>query len=63
MVGITLAEVYGVENLQHFAQIPFPPLTDRLYAQLPREWQLHIQPSIGSTYQARKKPHDTSEED
>ncbi|WP_444905020.1 helix-turn-helix domain-containing protein [Microbulbifer sp. CnH-101-E] len=29
-VGITLAEVYGAENLHHFAQIPFPPLIARL---------------------------------
>ncbi|WP_299582144.1 helix-turn-helix transcriptional regulator [uncultured Microbulbifer sp.] len=61
-VSITLPEVYGAENLHHFAQIPFPPLTARLYAQLPKEWQLHIQRSIESTYQAQKKAHGPIEE-
>ncbi|WP_445360367.1 helix-turn-helix transcriptional regulator [Microbulbifer sp. EKSA005] len=54
-VGITLAEVYGVENLHHFAQVPFPPLIARLYAQLPKEWQLHVQRTVQSIYQLWKR--------
>ncbi|WP_353377185.1 helix-turn-helix transcriptional regulator [Microbulbifer sp. NBRC 101763] len=50
-VGITLAEVYGVELRHHFAQIPFPPLIARLYAQLPREWQRYAQKGIENLYQ------------
>ncbi|WP_444934979.1 helix-turn-helix domain-containing protein [Microbulbifer sp. JTAC008] len=57
-VGITLAKVYGVENLHHFAQIPFPPFIARLYSQLTKEWQLHIQRTIESTFQALKKAKD-----
>ncbi|WP_445363189.1 helix-turn-helix domain-containing protein [Microbulbifer sp. ANSA003] len=54
-VGITLAEVYGVENLHHFAQIPFPPLIARLYAQLPKEFRLHVHRAIENAYQLWKK--------
>ncbi|MCO1336535.1 helix-turn-helix domain-containing protein [Microbulbifer sp. OS29] len=53
-VGITLAEVYGAENLHHFAQIPFPPLIARLYAQLPKEFRRHIHRVIESSYQLWK---------
>ncbi|WP_444884993.1 helix-turn-helix domain-containing protein [Microbulbifer sp. PSTR4-B] len=53
-VGITLAEVYGAENLHHFAQIPFPPLIARLYAQLPQEFRRHIHRVIESSYQLWK---------
>ncbi|WP_020412918.1 helix-turn-helix domain-containing protein [Microbulbifer variabilis] len=50
-VGITLAEVYGVELRHHFAQIPFPPLLARLYVQLPLEFRRHIHRAIESSYQ------------
>ncbi|WP_444928113.1 helix-turn-helix domain-containing protein [Microbulbifer sp. TRSA002] len=53
-VGITLTEVYGVENLHHFAQIPFPPLVARMYLSLPKEWQRHIQRSIESIHRLWK---------
>ncbi|MCO1336518.1 helix-turn-helix domain-containing protein [Microbulbifer sp. OS29] len=53
-VGITLAEVYGVENLHHFSQIPFPPLVARLYAKLPQEFRRHIHRVIESSYQLWK---------
>ncbi|WP_444891370.1 helix-turn-helix domain-containing protein [Microbulbifer sp. DLAB2-AA] len=53
-VGITLAEVYGAENLHHFAQIPFPPLIARMYAKLPLEFRRHIHRMIESTYQLWK---------
>ncbi|WP_286037000.1 helix-turn-helix domain-containing protein [Microbulbifer variabilis] len=53
-VGITLAEVYGAENLHHFAQIPFPPLVARLYAKLPQEFRRHIHRVIESSYQLWK---------
>ncbi|WP_444942759.1 helix-turn-helix domain-containing protein [Microbulbifer sp. ZKSA006] len=61
-IGITLAEVYGAENQHHFAQIPFPPLSAHLYTQLPKEWQLHIQRAIESTYRAQKKTQDPTAE-
>ncbi|WP_445360514.1 helix-turn-helix transcriptional regulator [Microbulbifer sp. EKSA005] len=54
-VGITLAEVYGVENLHHFAQIPFPPFLARLYSQLPEEFRRHIHRVIESSYQLWKR--------
>ncbi|WP_226644420.1 helix-turn-helix domain-containing protein [Microbulbifer variabilis] len=53
-VGITLAEVYGAENLHHFAQIPFPPLIAQLYSKLPQEFRRHIHRMIESTYQLWK---------
>jgi transcriptional regulator with XRE-family HTH domain len=53
-VGITLAEVYGAENLHHFEQVPFPPLIARLYAQLPQEFRRHIHRVIESSYQLWK---------
>ncbi|WP_020413256.1 helix-turn-helix domain-containing protein [Microbulbifer variabilis] len=53
-VGITLAEVYGVELRHHFVQIPFPPLVARLYGQLPREFRRHIHRAIESSYQLWK---------
>ncbi|WP_444898225.1 helix-turn-helix domain-containing protein [Microbulbifer sp. SSSA005] len=53
-IGITLAEVYGVENLHHFAQIPFPPFTARLYSHLPESFRKHIHRVIESDYQLWK---------
>ncbi|WP_444902162.1 helix-turn-helix domain-containing protein [Microbulbifer sp. SSSA007] len=54
-VGTTLAEVYGVELRYHFVQIPFPPIIIRLYTQLPKEWQQHVQRTIESIYRLWKK--------
>ncbi|WP_444908052.1 XRE family transcriptional regulator [Microbulbifer sp. SSSA008] len=48
-VGITLVEIYGVENLHYFAQIPFPPFTARLYSQLPENFRKHIHSVIESS--------------
>ncbi|WNZ57020.1 helix-turn-helix transcriptional regulator [Microbulbifer sp. MKSA007] len=50
-VGVTLAEVYGVENLHHFTQIPFPPFIARLYSQLPESFRKHIHRVVESSYQ------------
>ncbi|WP_445364562.1 helix-turn-helix domain-containing protein [Microbulbifer sp. ANSA003] len=50
-IGITLAEVYGVENLHHFAQIPFPPFIAQLHSQLPENFRKHIHRVIESGYQ------------
>ncbi|BBM00427.1 helix-turn-helix domain-containing protein [Microbulbifer sp. GL-2] len=54
-VGITLADVYGVELRHHFAQIPFPPLIARFYTQLPPTFQLLIHRTIENAYQLWKK--------
>ncbi|WP_444939418.1 helix-turn-helix domain-containing protein [Microbulbifer sp. JMSA002] len=53
-VEITMAEVYGIEYLHHFAQIPFPPLIAQLYSKLPQEFRRHIHRMIESTYQLWK---------
>ena len=53
-VSITLPEVYGTENLHHFAQVPFPPLIAQLYSKLPRGFRRHIHRVIESSYQLWK---------
>ncbi|WP_253869207.1 hypothetical protein [Microbulbifer sp. THAF38] len=49
-VGITLAEVHGVEKLHHFSPLPFPPFSAPLHTQPPEEWQLYIQRNIENIY-------------
>ncbi|WP_445363925.1 hypothetical protein ACJJIQ_05210 [Microbulbifer sp. ANSA003] len=50
-----MAEVYGVENLHHFAQIPFPPFIELLYTQLPENLRKHVHRIIESSYQLWKE--------
>ncbi|WP_043316556.1 helix-turn-helix domain-containing protein [Microbulbifer sp. HZ11] len=59
-VGISLAEAYGKEHAHHFARVPFAPHIAKLYAQLPTDWQLHVQRSIEGLHKLYAKTKNRS---